>query len=354
MPTIRKRGAKWQAQVRIKKEGVLVFSTSASFDTQREATRWGNALEERISREGVEAHYTQSTLVRDVVMTWFDYKERNGSTSRGVQHSARTLMLAPFANKPISQLTAQDLTGWGMTLRKNLDPATVLHHFMVLRSSFVHSEALLGFKAPLGAVESAMSTLKSSRVIAKSKARDQRVSDEDLKQIVTYFLSQPRRVIPMHDYVMLAVLLPRRREELLTMRWCDYDGSTVKLLDTKNPTHHRDEVIPVQPLAQEIINRQPRFEGEDRILPYKPDSVSAAFQRAVRAVNLAHIRLHDLRHEGISRLFEQGLGIQEVSMISGHTSWSALKRYTHLKPLDVLEKLNARISAAPKAAPQPA
>jgi len=42
--------------------------------------------------------------------------------------------------------------------------------------------------------------------------------------------------------------------------------------------------------------------------------VSAAFQRAVRAVGLADIRLHDLRHEGISRLFDAGLGIQDVAL----------------------------------------
>lgn len=350
MPTIRKRGNKWQAQVRIKKEGVVVFNTSASFDTEREAKRWAHATEDRISKEGVEAHYTQSTMVREVVSAWFDYKEKTGRTSRGVQHSTKALLVAPFAKKPVGLLTAQDLTAWAMELKKRLDPATVLHHFMVLRSAAVHSESLMGFKMTLAPIEAAMDTLKRTRVIAKSKTRDQRVTDDDLKLIVTHFLSQERRIIPMHDFVMLAVLLPRRREELLTMRWDDFDGKTIKLRDTKNPTKHRDEVVPVPPLAKEIIDRQPRFEGEERILPYKPESVSAAFQRAVRSVNLAHIRLHDLRHEGISRLFEQGLGIQEVSLISGHTSWSALKRYTHLKPLDVLEKLNARSQAAQKAA----
>ena len=51
------------------------------------------------------------------------------------------------------------------------------------------------------------------------------------------------------------------------------------------------------------------------------------------------ITLHDLRLEGISRLFEAGLTIPEVSLISGHTSWESLKRYTHIQPKHVLEKL---------------
>lgn len=350
MPTIRKRGTKWQAQVRIKKEGVVVYNTSASFDTEREATRWAHALEDKIAKQGLEAHYTQSATVRDVVSAWYKYRETQGEPSRGVQHSTKALMMAPFASKQVAHLTAQDLTSWGMSLRDRLDPATVLHHFMTLRSAYVNCEAVMGFKPDISKVEAAMDALKRTRVIAKSKPRTQRITDDELMLLVKHFLGMSRQVIPMWDIVMLAVALPRRREELLTMKWSDYDGKTMILRDTKHPSSPRDEIIPVPELAQEIINRQPKIEGEDRILPYKPESVSASFQRAVRAVNLAHIRLHDLRHEGISRLFEQGLDIHEVSLISGHTSWAALKRYTHIKPLDVLEKLNAGKSKTQKAA----
>lgn len=353
MPTIRKRGAKWQAQVRIKKEGVVVYNTSASFDTEREASRWAHALEDRISKVGVEAHYTQTSTIKEIVSAWYGYRETQGEPSRGIQHSAKALLMSPFANKSSNQLTAQDLTSWGMSLRQRLDPATVLHHFMVLRSAFVSCEAVMGFKPDLSKIEAAMDALKRTRVIAKSRSRTQRINDAELKLLVEVFKSQASRVIPMWDYVLLAVALPRRREELLTMKWSDYDGQTIVLRDTKHPTHPRDEVVPVPELAQEIINRQPRYPGEARILPYKPNSVSAAFQRAVRTVNLGHIRLHDLRHEGISRLFEQGLAIQEVSLISGHTSWAALKRYTQITPLFVLEKLNAGKSKAQKAAAQP-
>jgi len=58
--------------------------------------------------------------------------------------------------------------------------------------------------------------------------------------------------------------------------------------------------------------------------------------------------LHDLRHEGISRLFERGLNIPEVALISGHLSWNTLKRYTHIKPQTVLDKLNDHQQKAQK------
>lgn len=352
MPTIRKRGAKWQAQVRIKQSGVIVFSESATFDTEREAKRWGSALEAKVMRDGVEAHYTQKATIASLAKAWLEYKEKIKPVSRGMSHSYRSLLMAPFASKPLTTVNAQDYLNWAMSLKDRLDPATVLHHFMVLRSIFAHAESLVGFKPNSAPLETAMDTLKRSRVVAKSKSRDRRVTDEELAMLVLHFKQQERRIIPMDDFIRLAVYLPRRREELLTMQWADYTGDTVTLRDTKHPTKIRDEVVPVPAAARAIIDRQPKFPGEGRILPYKPESVSAAFQRAVRAVGLADVRLHDLRHEGISRLFEEGLGIPEVALISGHVSWSALRRYTNLTPQFVLEKLNARRQAAQKAAPE--
>ena len=75
------------------------------------------------------------------------------------------------------------------------------------------------------------------------------------------------------------------------------------------------------------------------MLPYKTESVSAAFQRACARLKIEDLHFHDLRHEGISRLFEAGLAIEEVALISGHQSWNMLRRYTHIKPENVLEKL---------------
>ena len=46
-----------------------------------------------------------------------------------------------------------------------------------------------------------------------------------------------------------------------------------------------------------------------------------------------------LRHEAISLLFEHGLNLPEVSLISGHRDPRMLFRYTHPHPTSVLAKL---------------
>ncbi|HCL3539006.1 TPA: tyrosine-type recombinase/integrase, partial [Pseudomonas aeruginosa] len=57
------------------------------------------------------------------------------------------------------------------------------------------------------------------------------------------------------------------------------------------------------------------------------------------------LHFHDLRHSAIGILFELGLQIHQVAVISGHSDWKMLKRYTHIDAEDVhaaLEKREAR------------
>ena len=69
------------------------------------------------------------------------------------------------------------------------------------------------------------------------------------------------------------------------------------------------------------------------------DSVSNYFALACAAAEIKDLRLHDMRHEATSRLFERGLSIMEVASITGHKTLAMLKRYTHLSPHDLAEKL---------------
>ena len=55
---------------------------------------------------------------------------------------------------------------------------------------------------------------------------------------------------------------------------------------------------------------------------------------------LTDLRWHDLRHEGVSRLFELGLHPLQVQRISGHKSMQMLLRYTHLQTDGLLAALD--------------
>jgi integrase len=69
----------------------------------------------------------------------------------------------------------------------------------------------------------------------------------------------------------------------------------------------------------------------DRIFPYTSDAICAAFTRACRVLGIEDLHLHDLHHEGVSRLFEIGKDIPRAALVSGHRSWSSLQRYVHIR-----------------------
>jgi len=69
------------------------------------------------------------------------------------------------------------------------------------------------------------------------------------------------------------------------------------------------------------------------------NAVRLSWERLKGRAGIKDLRFHDLRHEAISRFFELGLSIPEVSLISGHKDARMLFRYTHLKPTNVANKL---------------
>ena len=61
--------------------------------------------------------------------------------------------------------------------------------------------------------------------------------------------------------------------------------------------------------------------------------------QVVERAQLVDFTFHDLRHEASSRLFEKGLNVPEVAVMSGHRDPRMLFRYTHPRPEDIARKL---------------
>ena len=117
------------------------------------------------------------------------------------------------------------------------------------------------------------------------------------------------------------------------MRWEDYDriGQRIMIRDMKNPGEKigNDVWCDLPAPAQRIIEAMPQI--APAIFPFTAETISAAFTRACQFLKIVDLHFHDLRHEGVSRLFEMGLNIPHVAAVSGHRSWSSLRRYTHLR-----------------------
>ena len=107
--------------------------------------------------------------------------------------------------------------------------------------------------------------------------------------------------------------------------------------------HRRIEswnITTFMPLRLNVFAAFKRFANiNGHVFNMTDNAISRAFLRVRLRCGLEDLHFHDLRHEAVTRFFEMGLNMMEVSAISGHKTLQMLKRYTHLKAEDLAKKL---------------
>ena len=141
--------------------------------------------------------------------------------------------------------------------------------------------------------------------------------------------------------VVLAIETGMRRGEILGLKWDDvsHNRRVITLTMTKNGSGR--EVPLSQRAFQALMGwKAHALVDQSTVFPMSAGTLEQAWRRLLARSNVKGLRFHDLRHEGVSRLFERGLNMIEVSSISGHKELRMLKRYTHLSADDLVMRLS--------------
>lgn len=172
--------------------------------------------------------------------------------------------------------------------------------------------------------------------------RERRPDDHELGLLLAWLARERGQVYA--DFVQFAVLTAMRRAEVARIVWADVDMQRRMVLvrDRKHPRQKKgnDDWVPLLGEAWDLVLRQPTREGP--IFTAHPQTVSKYFRQACQALGIVDLQLRDMRHEGVSRLFEHGYAIPEVALVSGHRKWETLRRYTNLRPEDLHEGPRSR------------
>jgi integrase len=175
----------------------------------------------------------------------------------------------------------------------------------------------------------------------ESKSRDRRLTEEDLKSLNAAFSKCRNKFIK--PTVLFAIATGMRRGEVLSLRWSaiDLEQHTAFLAMTKNGD---SRTVPLSPQALKALEMLTATTGKrkdsDFVFPISANALRLSWEKVKRRAGIVDLRFHDLRHEAISRFFELGLSVPEVSLISGHKDPRMLFRYTHLRAADVAMKLH--------------
>jgi integrase len=213
-----------------------------------------------------------------------------------------------------------------------------------------------GYEIDPMAMPDARKVLRKMGAVTKSKERARRPTLAELDTIFEYFCAmrdRRKQEIDMVRVTAFALFSTRRQEEITRIRWDAMDevGQRVLITDMKNPgqKYGNDVWCYVPDEAWQILKSMPKV--ADEVFPYNSRSISASFTRACLFLEIDDLHFHDLRHDGVSRLFEMGWDIPKVASVSGHRDWNSMRRYTHLRGKgDPYEKWPwlERIIAGPK------
>lgn len=326
----RKSGTVYQARIRINKGGV-VYQESETFERKALAKEWAARRETELRVPGVLEKLTHKGITIKQVLEWYK-EDYDGATKWGRSKLSHINFLIghSFADTDALALTPREVLAHLRSRRKTASASTVNNDVIWLTNAFRSARIDRGVPVASQALEDAAFLARKERLIGKPKERNRRPTLEELGQIVAHFRRQRRNKLPIVDIIGFAIFSTRRQEEICTLKRSDMENGGVWVRNMKHPREKRDTFVFLPDKAKEIADRQP--EG-NVIFPYNSKSVSSAFTRACQVLGIEDLHFHDLRHEGISHLFEMGKAIPEVAMVSGHQSWASLKRYSHIKAM---------------------
>lgn len=339
MGTITRRPRKdgstaYMAQVRLKREGRVIFDRTRSFDREQAAKAWIARTEKEMARPGaIEAERSRKNGA-----TVAELIDRYLATSRKEIGKTKAQVLAAIRGHEIGQtpaqdLTRQDLVDYAAWLGQGRKPQTVQNYLSHLSAVLRVARTGFGVEIDRDLMADARDAARDLGLVARSQHRDRRPTLEEIDRLMAHFTdrSQRRNALPMHRVIAFAIFSTRRQEEITRITWRDLEPGRVLVRDMKNPgekagNHVWCELVPE---AEAVARAMPQV--SERIFPFTVDAVSAGFTRACKLLGIEDLHFHDLRHEGVSRLFEMGWTIPKVAGVSGHRSWQSLQRYAHLR-----------------------
>jgi integrase len=328
----RKDGSKaFSAQIVIKKDGVIVHREAETFDRKQAANAWIVKREAELKRPDGLERKEDPTLTAVI--------DRYIKESRNPVLGSKAQMLNAIKNSDLgetkgSEITANTLVSFARELTKNVAPQTCGNYFSSLSNIFTVARPAWSYPLSRQEFDDALVVIKKLGLSRKANERTRRPTLEELDRLMEHFgrvLDHRPASMPMQKVVAFALFSTRRQEEITLLRWEDLDGDRILVREMKHPGDKKGNNVycEMPPEALAIITAMPRVKPE--IFPYSTDAISAAFTRACKILGIEDLRFHDLRHEGISRLFEMGRTIPQVAAVSGHRSWTSLKRYTHIR-----------------------
>ena len=364
----------WQAKVRL--SGAKYSKT---FSKKSDAVAWATSVENRINEGKPVQHRRQSQ--QKLATIFKEYRDSGLVSKRKGQLLDR--LIGEIGKLTLGQLTTARLDAYidfkfeqavpspekkekdhqlydggmvnidGKVQQRTYKPSSVRHYYYALKTA-------LKWHAKVGDYHFNEKPFEDNPPPAAWKnPRERRLELGELQRLLDacdkLYVNQQH----LKDIIEFQIFSCMRAGETLLMRWRDIhldeiepEGSFIHVPKEHQKIRHkkgaesRDVSMRRELFALVKDRLLPRKTApDDRVFPYWSDSnaLGHRFRVVCKNAKVADLKIHDLRHEGISWMFEHtNLTDIEISKISGHLELDTLKRYAKLRPKKIGAKLWAQ------------
>lgn len=326
MGTIRKRGDKgktWEARIARRGHKPLY----GYFSTKANAERWIRETESTLEKTGIVQDYSlaKNVFLADVLEQYKNEAAAN-HRSKKKEFSRINMLKEQLGAYSLFALNDEEVVKYCLQRmdRDGVVSDTIRRELTTLKSAIDHALIEKKILLPANPVVMAKTRLTKRRKLESGVRRDRRPSDDEQRLLFAY---------PDQDVASLmkwATYSCMRREEIVNMKYEHRRGDMWHIPMSKSGESRNIRCFPELVAVLDTIGPG-RTAGP--VWPWThADTLSDRFMHCCTALGIKDLRFHDLRHHGISLLFElRGFDIQAAAMVSGHKQWSTLQRYTHLR-----------------------
>jgi integrase len=347
MATIWKR-APYQFCARIRRNGV---SETKTFETKSEAQEWARVTEGKVTGNEI---LDQSKVRGTNLAEAFDWYEQvivpeTPRSAAGKLTQVNYWRASRFASWALISLHPWDLIDWRREVLDEDDaddgeqvgphalfgPQTCVHRLNAISHLFGRWSLVHRIPLPNPVVRGVRPALNNSR--------DRRLEfypdvNGETEEVRLYRACDASNSKWLGAAARIAIETCMRQAELAGLIWSRVHLSgQYPFADLPQTKNDRPRRVPLSSRAvrafRSLIPEGSTPIGNKKVFSIEtPRAVGHAFRGVAKDAEFPDLRWHDLRHEAISRLFENtDLRDHEIMAITGHLSPEMLKRYSHLR-----------------------
>ena len=293
------------------------------------AKLWGKQIEVQMEKGEFENLFNSGITLKEILIKYRDEKTILKKGVREETTKINFLLKNRIVLHSLMQLRSHHIHKLMKELSETRKPNTVNKYVHLICHAWRVAKREWGINLPKD---------NPCDMVTMYKYNDQRdriLTNEEYLKLLS--AAENSNLISLKDIIQILYLTGCRRGEVLKLskRDLNFERRTITFRDTKNS---EDRTIPMSDHVMKILKKYPFGE---RLFPLSPFRLSKHWRISKAVAGIEDFRLHDLRACFCTNAFLSGLTVAEVAALSGHKDWSQLRRYTRIKPEDLMDKVNS-------------